>query len=83
MDKTISTKIRMFISLVGPSESGKRYLIHEWLKVGTFQPKFDPISFLYQHLQNMYDVMLEEIVNLEFVQGVHFDIINSLKKKNG
>ena len=45
MNKLISTKNRIFISLVGPSDSGKTYLIHEWLKVGTFQLKFDKIYF--------------------------------------
>ena len=43
MNKVISTKNRFFISLVGPSHPGKTYLIHEWLKVGTFQPKCDKI----------------------------------------
>ena len=45
MNKLISTENRLFISLVGPSNSGKTYLIHEWLKAGTFQPKLDKISF--------------------------------------
>ena len=79
MKKLISTKNRFFISLVGSSDSGKTYLIHEWLKVGTFQPKFDKTYFLHQHPQPLYDVMQREIDNLEFVQGVHFEIINSLK----
>ena len=79
MNKLISTKNRIFISLVGPSDSGKTYLIHECLKVGTFQPKFDKSYFFYQHLQPLSDVMQKEFDNLEFVQGVHFEIINSLK----
>ena len=79
MNKLISTKNRIFISLVGPSDSGKTYLIHEWLKVGTFQPKFDKIYFFYQHPQPLYDVMQKEIDNLKFVQGVYFEFINSLK----
>ena len=79
MNKLISTKNRSFISLVGRSDSGKTYLIHEWLKVGTFQTTFDKIHFFYQHTQTIYGVMQKEIDNLEFVQGVHFEIINSLK----
>ena len=79
MNNLISTKHRIFLSLVGPSDSGKTYLIHERLKVGTFQPKFDKIYFFYQHSQPLYDVMQKEIDNLEFVQGVHFEFINSLK----
>ena len=68
----------MFISLVGPSNSAKTYLIHEWLKFGTFQPKFDRFCFFYQNPQPPYDVMRKEIENLEFVQGVHLEFINSL-----
>ena len=79
MNKLISTKNRNFISLVGPGDSGKTYLIHEWLKVGIFLPKFDKICFSYQRRQPLYDVMQKEIDNLEFVQGVHFEFINSLK----
>ena len=80
MNKLISTKNRIFISLLGPSDSGKTYLIHEWLKIEMIQPKFDKIYFFYQHPQQLYDVMQKEVDNLEFVQGVHFDFINSLKK---
>ena len=79
MNKLISTKNRIFVSLVGPSDSGGTYLIHEWLIVGTFRTKFDKIYFFYQHPQPLYDVMQKEIDNLEFVQCEHFGFINSLK----
>ena len=36
MNKVISTKNRVFISLVGPSETGESQLIYNWLKIGTF-----------------------------------------------
>ena len=81
MNKLISTKNRVFISLVGPSETGKSQLIYNWLKIGTFQPKFDKIYFFYQHSQPLYNVMQKEIENLEFVQGVNFEFIDSLKKQ--
>ena len=61
---------RVFISLVGPSETGKSQLIYNWLKPGTFQPKLDKVYFFYQHSQLLYDVMQKEIENREFVQGV-------------
>ena len=79
MNKLISTKNRVFNSLVGPSETGKSQLIYNWLKVGTFQTKFDKIYFFYQHSQPLYDVMQKEIENLEFVQGIKFEFIDSLK----
>ena len=81
MNKLISTKNRVFISLVGPSETGKSQLIYNWLKIGTFQTKFDKIYFFYQHSQPLYNVMQKEIENLEFVQGVNFEFIDSLKKQ--
>ena len=74
-----STKNRVFISLVGPSETGKLQLIFGWLKIGIFQPKFSKIYFFYQHSQPLYDVMQKEIENLEFVRGVNFEFIDSLK----
>ena len=67
MNKLIATKNRVFVSLVGPSETGKSQLIYNWLKLGTFQPKFDKIYFFYHHSQPFYDVMQKEIANLEFV----------------
>ena len=79
MNKLISTKNRVFISLVGPSETGKSQLFYKCLKIGTFQPKFEKICFFYQHSQPLYDVMQKEIESLEFVRGVNFEVIDSLK----
>ena len=78
MNKLFSTKYRLFISLVVPSETGKSQLIYNWLKIGTFQLKFDSF-FFYQHSQPLYDAMQKENENLEFVQGVNFEFIISLK----
>ena len=82
MNKLISTKNRVFISLVGPSETGKSQLLYYWLTNGTIQPKFDKISFFYQHSQPLYDVMRKEVENLEFVPGVNFELIDSLKNNS-
>ena len=79
MSKLFSTKYRVFISLVGPSETGKSQLIYNWLKIGTFQPKFGKIYFFYQHSQPLYDVIQKKIESLEFVRGVSFEFIDSLK----
>ena len=79
MKKLISTKNRVFISLVCPSETGKSQLIYNWLKIGTFQPKFDKFFFFYQHCHPLYNVMQKEIENLEFLQGVNSEFIDSLK----
>ena len=45
MNKIISAKGRVFISLVGPNGSGKSHLIHDWLVFGTFQPEKDKIYY--------------------------------------
>ena len=79
MNNLISTKNRVFISLVGPSENGNSQLIFNWLKIGTFQPKFDKIYFFNQHSQPLYDVMQKEIENIEFFRGVNFEFIDSVK----
>ena len=46
MNKLISTEEQVFISLVGPSRSGKLHLTFDWLKIGIFQPKFNKTFFL-------------------------------------
>ena len=43
LNKLFSTKNRVFIPLVVPSETEKSQLFYNWLKIGTFQPKFDKI----------------------------------------
>ena len=73
MNKIISTKERVFISLVGPSGSGKSQLIHDWLVFGTFQPEFDKIYYF-----SLYGLMSKNIKNIEFVQGVDFELIQNL-----
>ena len=78
MNKIISTKERVFISLVGPSGSGKSQLIHDWLVFGTFQPEFDKIYYFYQHYHSLYGLMSKNIKNIEFVQGVDFELIQNL-----
>ena len=80
MNKLISTNNGIFISVAGPSETGKSQLIYNWLEIGTFQPKFDKIYFFSQHSQPLYDVMQKEIENLEFLQGVNSEFIDSFKK---
>ena len=65
--------------MVGPSETGKSQLIYNWLKIGLFQQTFDKIYFFYQHSQPLYDDMQKEIENLQFLRGVIFEIIDSLK----
>ena len=81
MNNVFSTKNRVFIPLVGLSETGKSHFIYNWLKIGTFQIKFDKINFSYQHCQTLYNIIQKKMENLEFVPGVNFEIIGSIKNK--
>ena len=68
MKKLISPKNRVFFSLVGPSEAEKPQLNYNWLKLGTFQTKFDKSYFSFEDSQPLYIGMQKEIKNLEFVR---------------
>ena len=67
------------MSLVDWSETKKSQFIYNWLKIGAFLPNFDKIYFLCEHSYPLYDAMLKRIENLQFVQSVRFQYINSLK----
>ena len=67
--------------MVVPSKTRKSQFIYIWLKKETFQPKFDKIYFLYQRSQPLYDALQKEIEKFEFVQGVNFENLDSLKYK--
>ena len=41
MKNKVSTKKRVYISLVDQTGSAKSYLFFDWLKIGSFQPAFD------------------------------------------
>ena len=80
MNNLISTENQAFISLVGPSETGKSQLVYNWQELGTFQPKFDKNHFFINILyQPFYNIMQKQIGNLEFAQGVNFEFIGSLQ----
>ena len=78
MNKFFCTKNRVFISLVGPSETGKSQLIHNWLKIGTFQPKFDKIYF-FINIPNLFRMLCKGKLKISSLQGVNFEFIESLK----
>ena len=82
MSNLISTKNRVFITLVDPSERGKSQLIYNCLKIETFEPKTDKIYFFYQHSQPLYDGMQKDTENVEIFQSVTFDFIEWLKNND-
>ena len=64
--------------LVGPSGSGKTVFINDMLRMKTFQPSFDRNLYFYKHFQPIYDTMMQSIADIEFIQGVDFDLIDNL-----
>ena len=78
MNKKISTKEHIFISLVSSSGSGKSHLIHDWLIIRIFQPDFDKIYYFYQHYQSLYGLMSKNTKDIQFIQGVDFEFTQSL-----
>ena len=78
MNKLNFKKNCVFITLDGPSETGRSPPNWNWLKIGTFQPEFDKYFFC-QHSQPLYDVTPKETENLEFVQSVNFKFNVSLE----
>ena len=74
MNKLLSTKERLFISLIGPIGSEKSLLIFDWLKFGTVKPAFDK-GFFYPPYQPLYSQMQRKNF-----KGVDFDMIENLPK---
>ena len=64
MNKTIFTKKRVFVSLVGLSGSEKLHLISDWLKIGTFQPKFEKILIFFNIINLFMDKCKEKTLIL-------------------
>ena len=77
MNKLISTKNRVFISLVGSFEKRKSQLIYNWLKIGTFQPKFEKKYFI--NTPSHITMLCKKIENPELFQGVNFVFTDSLE----
>ena len=44
----------------------------------TLQQSFDRILYFYKHFQPIYDTMIQSIADIEFIQGVDFDLIENL-----
>ena len=62
--------------LVGSSESGKTVFINDMLRMKSFQPSFE--KCFYQHFQPIYDTVMQSVADVEFIQGVDFDLFYNL-----
>ena len=77
MNKIIPTEDRVFMSLVGPTASGKCHFILQMLKKGTFVPPFEK-KFLFSYFQKLYIEMQKEVSNVELIGSLDFDFIENL-----
>lgn len=74
--------------IVGPSGCGKSWFTLDLLRNHVFQPAFQKIYYFYQYEQPKLFAMFKETIanlrkqnldtNIEFIQGVHFDLISNL-----
>ena len=79
MNKIIFTNDRLFMSIVGPSGSGKSRLIFSMLASSTtFEPPADKIYYFYKDYQPLFKEM-EEKLNIEFLSCLNFQMIKSLE----
>ena len=76
MNKVIPTDNHVFMSLDGPSGSGKTTLLYKLLTLPVFQPRYQSVIFFYQHYQEAYEKLKRDVEEIEFVQGLDFDLIN-------
>ena len=79
MNKIIGTdQERVFMAVVGPSGCGKSRFVYDLLRHKVFKPPFDRILFFYETFQPLYVTMQKHVKNVEFIQGVDFQLINAL-----
>ena len=83
MNKVIPTDDHVFMSIVGPSGSGKTTLLYKLLTLPVFQPKYQSIVFFFQHYQKAYDRLKQDVAEIEFIQGLDFDLINESLATDG
>ena len=79
MNKIIFTNDRLFMSIVGPSGSGKSRLIFSMLASSTtFEPPADKIYYFYKDHQPLFKEM-EEKLNIEFLSCLNIQMIKGLE----
>ena len=80
MNKIVDTSTRVFMAVVGPSESGKTELIFKLLKRKTFYPRFKRAIFFYTESQPMYSEKgKSHNINFETVKFNGFDGLRNIE----
>ena len=62
MKKLISSKNRVFLSLVGPSETENPQRFQNWLKIGNFQPELDKKHF-FNNTRSHFTTLCKKVEN--------------------
>ena len=81
MNNVISTKIACLYRWSVQPRWEKNDFITIGSQLGNFQQILN-FLFFYQHSQPLYDVKQKAFENPEFVQGINFEIIDSLKNSD-
>ena len=79
MNEIIFTTERVFMSVVGPSESGNPRLIFSMLTSKTFNPRFQKSYYFYREFQQIFKEV-EKRMNIEFISCLDFDLIKTLQE---
>ena len=78
MIKSISIKNGVFISLVGPPETGKLQFIYTYLTIGTFQLEF--VKFFFINTPSHFRMLCKKTLKMSsFFWCVNFEFIDSLE----
>ena len=78
MNKIIFATERVFMSVVGPTGSGKTRLIFSMLTSKTFYPRFEKINCFYGDFQLQFKEV-EKKMNIEFINYLDFEMIKTLQ----
>ena len=70
-EQIIFTESRVFISLVGPSETGKSQLIYNWLEIGRIHPKFDKI-YVFIKIPNLFTMLCKRKLKISSLSVEYF-----------
>ena len=72
--------MRVFMAVVGPSESGKTELVFKFLEGKTFYPRFKRAIFFYTESQPMFSEKgKSHNINIEFVKINGFDWLRNIE----
>ena len=82
MNKIISTKDRLFMSVSSPSGCGKTDLVFEMFLRGTFHPSYNKVLCFYLHDQPNYPSFVShDKFGIKFIQLSSFENVNNSRDR--